>query len=256
MIDAPELNEEMTSTAQTPTEVEAIAEQVLQTVAQGNAASEKTPDEQRRISELTTELKGETLLRSPAQNDLDRITAERSANLARRVRGEITGVELDRLNALSDEQSRQNPIMRKVEEMRAKARGVGDTVKTPSAPSRVNISMDATRSAHDSMVRASEREKLHQVAEFTATSGVEASEQDKQFLFEINNSYDFRSLMSNLSKLGDIVHPEDGYVYKAEDTLNTIRSLKDSRDPNLERVTNTYGLREKVRKLLLRREAQ
>lgn len=75
------------------------------------------------------------------------------------------------------------------------------------------------------------------------------------FADRINAAPDLRSLSRFLGELGDITAP-DGYVYKKEDTLRTIGFLKDSKDPNLQRITNTHGLRDKVRKLLLQREIQ
>ena len=80
-------------------------------------------------------------------------------------------------------------------------------------------------------------------------------DQHELFVDRISAAHDLRSLNRYLAELGDITAP-DGYVYKKEDTLRIIGFLKDSKDPNLQRVTNTYGLRDKVRKLLLQREVQ
>ena len=86
-------------------------------------------------------------------------------------------------------------------------------------------------------------------------SRFQISSERELFVSSIESATDMRSLMRRLAERGNITAP-DGYVYKKEDILNTVGLLKDSRDPNLQRVTNTYGLRDKVRKLLLQREAQ
>ncbi len=75
------------------------------------------------------------------------------------------------------------------------------------------------------------------------------------FTSRIESATDIQSLMRRLAEGGDITRA-DGYVYKKEDTLGIIGSIKDSKDLNLQRITNTHGLRDKVRKLLLQREIQ
>lgn len=80
-------------------------------------------------------------------------------------------------------------------------------------------------------------------------------DQNELFVDRISAAHDLRSLNRFLAELGDITAP-DGYVYKNEDILRTIGSLKGSTDPNLQRITNTYGLRDKVRKLLLQEETK
>ena len=69
----------------------------------------------------------------------------------------------------------------------------------------------------------------------------------------IQTSYDFRALVQNLNEIGDITTP-DGRVYKKDYLIKLITNLKGSEDENLQYVTNTYGLRDKVKKLLLKRE--
>lgn len=75
---------------------------------------------------------------------------------------------------------------------------------------------------------------------------------------EINKSkiqvaHDIRQLTRNLYEVGDIT-ASDGYVYKNDYLINIIVNLKDSKDENLQKVTNIYGLRDKVKILLLQKE--
>ena len=84
---------------------------------------------------------------------------------------------------------------------------------------------------------------------------VEVKKSNKE---EINKSkiqvaHDIKQLTRNLYEVGDITAP-DGYVYKNDYLINIIVNLKDSKDENLQKVTNMYGLRDKVKELLLRKE--
>jgi|GEM_PF-4990158 len=63
------------------------------------------------------------------------------------------------------------------------------------------------------------------------------------------HSRSIRDLLSGISRLGEIVAP-DGYVYKKDELIPLIGNLKGPDDPNLDRVTRTHGLRDKVRELL------
>ena len=77
--------------------------------------------------------------------------------------------------------------------------------------------------------------------------------EEELYIDRIKNSPDLRNLVNYISELGDIT-ASDGYVYKKEDIIRTIGSLKDSNDPELQKLTRTYGLRDKVKLLLLQRE--
>jgi len=70
----------------------------------------------------------------------------------------------------------------------------------------------------------------------------------------IQTSYDLRALIQNLNDVGDIIG-SSGHVYKKEYLIGIISHLKGSDDEEgLQMITNTYGLRDKVKKLLLRKE--
>lgn len=77
----------------------------------------------------------------------------------------------------------------------------------------------------------------------------EKTEKGKVFEDDLKNSWDLRQVMHSIQRFGDITAP-DGYVYKADYLIPLIGNLKDSNDPNLQRVTNNYGLRDRVRELL------
>ena len=70
---------------------------------------------------------------------------------------------------------------------------------------------------------------------------------------KIQTSFDLQALVNNLNEIGDIT-ASDGYVYKKTDLVRTITGLKGSDDKDLQFVTNIYGLRDKVEKLLLKRD--
>ncbi len=89
--------------------------------------------------------------------------------------------------------------------------------------------------------------------EFYADSKVEKSDLETINKSKINTSFDLRGLTQNLNEIGDIVAP-DGYVYKKDYLIEIIVNLKGSNDENLKKVTNIYGLRDKVKELLLRKE--
>ena len=70
---------------------------------------------------------------------------------------------------------------------------------------------------------------------------------------QIKNADSMRTLLHVLKELGDIT-ASDGYVYKTDYLIPLIGNLKGSNDENLGRVTRTYGLRDKVKYILLRQE--
>lgn len=89
--------------------------------------------------------------------------------------------------------------------------------------------------------------------EFYGDSKVEKSDLETVNKSKISTSFDLRGLTQNLNEIGDIIAP-DGYVYKKDYLIDTIVNLKGSNDENLKKVTNIYGLRDKVKELLLRKE--
>ncbi len=78
-------------------------------------------------------------------------------------------------------------------------------------------------------------------------------DKDKMYEMYIKGAFDMRRLYQVLNENGDITAP-DGHVYDIKDVIRTISSLTGSDDPNLGRVTRTYGLRNKVKILLLEHE--
>lgn len=182
------------------------------------------------------EMYGESIQRNHEM--IRKFLDSKAENLRRRTSGEISGVELDRLDAKIDEdiQFQRDDIDHlngAIQQLRVQ--GKNQPASTPSG----ELSKDAL---------------------FAETAATEGSSQNKldvgeMFVDRINAAPDLRSLARFLGELGDITAP-DGYVYKKEDTLRTIGFLKDSKDPNLQAVTNTHGLRDKVRKLLLLREIE
>jgi hypothetical protein len=71
----------------------------------------------------------------------------------------------------------------------------------------------------------------------------------------IQTSHDLRALLQNLNEVGDITG-SSGHVYKKEYLIGIISHLKGSNDEEgLQMITNTYGLRDKVKKLLLKKES-
>lgn len=83
---------------------------------------------------------------------------------------------------------------------------------------------------------------------------VEKNKKDEVKKSSIIVAHDRRQLTRNLNdSVGDITAP-DGYVYSKDSMIDIVVNLKGSNDENLQRVTNIYGLRDKVKELLLREE--
>lgn len=82
--------------------------------------------------------------------------------------------------------------------------------------------------------------------------GIPLLNKNELFVDRIKNSVDLRDLVSRLIDLGDITAP-DGYVYKKDDMITCITNLTGVEDPNLQKITNTHGLRDKVKELLQKR---
>lgn len=82
--------------------------------------------------------------------------------------------------------------------------------------------------------------------------GIEKLTKEELYVDRIEHAVDMRDLVSRIISRGDITAP-DGYVYKKDDIITNIVNLKDINDPNLQKITNTYGLRDKVKELLQKR---
>ena len=81
----------------------------------------------------------------------------------------------------------------------------------------------------------------------------EGMDKTRQYELSIKDAFDMRSLYQAILTNGDLT-AKDGYVYKAQDLVKIISSLTGSEDPNLNRVTSTFNLRNKVKLLLLQFE--
>lgn len=143
---------------------------------------------------------------------------QKTENLKRRTRGEISGVELDQLDKKVDE-----IIKERVD--RALKGGEyhnGDVEQNSAGTNK----------------RSFEAQNLSK---------------DEVFSRDIEDSWDLRQLNHSITRHGDVT-AKDGYVYKVDYLLSVIGNLKGSSDPELQRVTSTYGLRDKVKRLLLKKE--
>ena len=170
---------------------------------------------------------------------------EKSDNLKRRTDREITGVELDRLDGEIDKKISQvrreiNDLVdqTKVEEPKETGNGesaeiIGGGLSEGSNGADIEQSSDGKQEVGDSM--------------FEKLSG------EKLYVNRIETSHNLRSLVNNIAELGDITSSSDGYVHRKEDIFKIIGNLKDDNDPELQKVTRTYGLRDKVKLLLLKR---
>lgn len=172
-------------------------------------------------------------------NVLNEFYAKKSENLQKRMKGGISGVELDGLDKKLDDA---------IEHTREWIKDITENIR-----SRREFLKGSPKSGQEKESEAIPNTENQEVGnESDRSKKLNAGE---LFLDRIEGASDMRSLLKNLSELGDITAP-DGYVYKKEDFIPTIGNLKDSNDPNLQRVTNTYGLRDKVRKLLVLRELE
>lgn len=80
----------------------------------------------------------------------------------------------------------------------------------------------------------------------------------KSTLEDVNKSkikiaHDIRQLTRNLNEIGDIIAP-DGYVYKKDFLIQTIVNLTGRNDEKIQQITNIYGLRDKVKEILILEE--
>lgn len=175
------------------------------------------------------------------QETLNDLVRQDTDNLKRRMDGEISGVESDRLNTEIDG---------KIDQARQEIRSLINQMKTEKTPEEssgessgetVNESSD-TNIEEPSDVESEVGDSLH-----------EKLGEEELYADRVKNAPDLRNLVNYIAELGDITAP-DGYVYKKEDMLGIIGNLKDSNDPNLQKVTRTYGLRDKVKLLLIQRE--
>lgn len=134
-------------------------------------------------------------------------------DLQRRMSGEISGVELDQLDAERD---------RKIDALRSEMRSEGMRL----------------------------RENKPQIKSAGFIKNFEESLTPEQFLsVSIDSVTDRRTLMRVLSQIGEIT-AADGHIYEKGYFIPIIGNLKNADDPNLQMVTSAGGLRDRVRKIL------
>jgi len=161
-------------------------------------------------------------------NILNEFFAKKSENLQRRMKGEISGVELDRLDKELDDA---------IEHTREWIKDIVENIG-----SRRKFLKGSLKSGQEKESGA--RNEGYRFKKLN---------EEELFLDRIGGANDMRSLLRGLADLGDIT-AADGYVYKKEYLIPLIGNLKNSEDPDLQRVTRTYGLRDRVKKLLVLRE--
>jgi len=185
---------------------------------------------------------------------------QKKENLDRRLKGEISGVELDRLDkqhddaieysrkemasfdsnikfvrdnlhlAIKDFKDTNNHVNEtQIEDKSSVSGEVEELVDAPVYPTTGSSTFDKQRQER---------------ADFTETQKYEVA---------IKEAYDMRSLITALKQNGDIT-AADGYVYDINEVVGIITSLENSNDPNLGKVTRTMGLRDRVKLILVKSE--
>ncbi|MBP6929695.1 MAG: hypothetical protein KBB77_02040 [Candidatus Moranbacteria bacterium] len=188
----------------------ARAEQVRQDEVARNA-------ELARADALAAQIKSKNVEKTGKMDELLIELSEQveqgKSDLQRRINGEISGVELDQLDSERD---------RKIDALRSEMkRGIEEVPSKQTA----NTEHNSIRNSEGSLTPE----------EFLSVS--------------IDSVTNRRSLMRVLSQLGEIT-AADGHVYEKGYFIPIIGSLKNADDPNLQMVTSTGGLRDRVRKIL------
>lgn len=169
-------------------------------------------------------------IRAFSHPDAKSLFVQKTENLKRRTNGEISGIELDQLDKEIDE---------KIKNLGIEAKPVNKIV-TPEHPEETQKQESANIEAEQNNTE-------------TNKHGFEKLSKDEVFSRDIEDSWDLRQLNHSIIRHGDVT-AKDGYVYKVDYLLSVIGNLKGSSDPELQRVTSTYGLRDKVKRLLLKKE--
>jgi hypothetical protein len=177
-------------------------------------------------------------LETRAQMGID-FSSKKSENLQRRLRGEISGVELDRLDAEFDEAIEYN--RREMNIIRDRINGTVELLNPENSKSEAATQSEVSVAEHTS--QESSPVALPTVTELAPSPYKE----------DLQLDLSLRDIMGLIAKHGDIT-ASDGYIYKKEDLLSIVGNLRGSNDPNLQRVTNTYGLRDRVRIALMKSE--
>lgn len=151
--------------------------------------------------------------------------AQKSENLGKRTNGEISGIELDRLDKEIDE----------------KIKNLGTETIAESRWQNLN------RNKENGNVKKED----HHSPSFENTDNLTEEIKNEH---TIRRVYDFDSLMKAIDKVGDITG-SDGHVYKPDYLKDIIGEVFMGRK-QLNYVTGTFGLRDKVESLLEARQAE
>ncbi len=100
--------------------------------------------------------------------------------------------------------------------------------------------------------KVTELKNKQRESEYYESLGIKKLSKEELYADRIKHAVDMRDLISRIITQGDITAP-DGYVYKKDDMITIITNLKDINDPNLQKITNTHGLRDKVKELIVKR---
>lgn len=195
-----------------------------------NNAKEQSPVEQ-EIVLLKQEYEWRTRLASD-------FTKKKRENLQRRLSSEISGVELDRLDAEIDEALDYN--QKEIETLREQIRGTIELRNLESARPDTAVQSEVLENAD---------------LEPGYFDGLTTEVASSPYIEDLKVVFSLRDVMGLIARHGDITAP-DGYVYKKEDILNIVGNLHGSDDPNLQRVTNTYGLRDRIKAILVKSEIE
>lgn len=148
-------------------------------------------------------------------------------------------------------------LMSKRDEMTANRRSGGVSgIELDNIDSEIAKLQDAQREmlrnrASTSQTESASKKPVESQGDNGAETSIETPQTNQEELYAdwIKHSASMRDVMGGLSRFGDITAP-DGHVYKNSELIQLIASLSGPEDPNLQKVTRTHGLRDKVREIL------
>ncbi len=193
-----------------------VAEAPAEVTQLANDTAVSEADDAAKAEALLAQIKGESLKKPGNMEGLSarwsELLQQKAVNLRRRTNREISGMELDQLDVEIDKE-----IDALREEMLGSKRAIKEEEIGTGRP-----------------LRSFEKQKLTP---------------EELLVALIDSSTNRRNLMRALSEHGEIT-ASDGYVYEKGYFIPIIDNLTGPDDPNLQKVTSTGGLREKVRKIL------
>lgn len=210
-------------------------------------------------------------------DEWDALLGQKKRNLESRMNREISGVELDRRDREIDEKIAEirgridtndqgidvkSEVEATVDSEVENEETETETDETVDVDEESKESLGGTQSSgqvetekvqhkYDRVVTLGADEIKAQIEKFKRMEGSQTKEE--LYSIAINGATDMRSLFQAIKDGGDITG-SDGHIYKKEDLIRIIRSLKGSEDPNLDLVTRTHNLRNKVKLILLQEE--